>query len=297
MLDVDWLWQLSLVAGLENTVGGVKELSLQVEPVQVAPHHYHATAGKLLGNTAGDEFGVGKSVYGKVDTFVIHGDAAGNGLVKLASPRCEVFWGNLVPAAGYVPAETSVAIALHQHRKPGLHAEEVPGLNGGSTLFAIFKRQTEERLGKASVVAREVAHVTFQIATFIATETVMPKDENTLVRAEALLQVGALKDRNAPLELAAVHVVIQGVNVALEFQDGHIQGVAYGYRITQEDALGKARVGTVEFIDRGSLRANGLVGDFGVIHRNVFLLIAAYKSRPQGGKQSESAKAKNIPET
>ena len=76
------------------------------------------------------------------------------------------------------------------------------------------------------MVARELAHVIFQVSALVTAVAVMPKDKDALVGAEALFQEVTPQNRDAALEMSAVHVIVKRVNIAFEFKHRHTKRIA-----------------------------------------------------------------------
>jgi len=142
---------------------------------------------------------------------------------------------HLFPAAGDAPTEVGIPVTLHEHREISLDAHEVFCLYRSAARFAEFEREAQELLRKTAPVTREMPDKGLEVATLVLAETVVAEDEYVAVGTDALLQALAPQDRSNSLELAAVHIVVHGVHVALELKDMDIQRITGSHPVAQVD--------------------------------------------------------------
>ena len=131
------------------------------------------------------------------------------------------------------------------------------------------------------MVARELAHVIFEVGTLVTAVAVVPKDKDALVGAKTLFQEVTPQNRDAALEVSAVHVIVKRIHIAFEFKYSHTERIAKHNRVAVVVAAFQRRNFSIlrRILCKGN-RLQKFVRNRGIVDRDfIFLLAASHKRR------------------
>ena len=81
----------------------------------------------------------------------------------------------------------------------------------------------------------ETPDVAFEVTAFVTAEAVVLKNENTRTGTNTLFQERTTQNRHNSLKATAIDVIVQRIDVALKFENRHIERIAEHHRVAQID--------------------------------------------------------------